>query len=168
MKKTLIDILNFCISTGFLYLFFTNLYFFIIMIVSITILGILWYIQIKSILNKFDDPQFVKFFKDDMNIKENIKKIYPYNFFARLVLIQLMTKLKNDNNFTQKIYKNNIDDCMKELDIVNLNKDTLKYAWKKNSKIFHPDNFQDENDKKLATQRFQKISECYEKLKKEL
>ena len=170
------DLFTLGLSIGFLYILFTDIRLFFGVLFIVLFIASSVFAQVKMILYKIDHAKHCDrisdIFQPDFNLAkldDIAKSIYKYNLFARLLLTVMVVNYQKSQESVPGVvnHKTKMDICLTELDLTleTLNTKTLKDSYKKHSKLYHPDGFQDENDKKLATQRFQIMSECYEKLK---
>jgi hypothetical protein len=167
IKKVLNSMFQLLFSVLFLYLLITHFSYTVATIVIVlTLVGIVIFFSIKYMLYKIDKKDLFKLF-EHANLKNNsniARAAFRWNFVARYFFMKLL-----DNEVERKSKeetKTLVDmKCLEIFGISPLYTDAeVKASWKKLAKIYHPDKFQNEKDKKLASERFIRITECKDKL----
>lgn len=143
-------------------LFFHTGYFFLILLIFVLFIAYHTFSAIRII-------QTEKFFKtyttNGMDIKITAKKLYPINYFARLLLIKFLNDYKHKSSENKYV----VNPCLKvfNIDETVFNQMTvhdLKVRWKELVKKNHPDKFQDEKEKVAQTIMVSELNNCKDNL----
>lgn len=163
MKSKTLSVFNFLLFVSFIYLainyfiYVISVLFFFIVITAILVKHTFLYLDNDKNLEMMNNV----FKKASLQNNQKLaRSIFKWNIVGRYIL-----KILLDKHLLKENSVDNIEECLKFLEIKEkLTTSVIKKAWKEQAKIFHPDKFQDENDKIKANERFAQLTDCRNKL----